>query len=88
MSVIEQNIKLTERVLELEADNAQLEVYLSDERDKVRGLEAELRKARMLIDGIIKTHREMGHDIIADGIISRSMEFGITLPTPIEKESE
>jgi hypothetical protein len=40
MSVIEQNIKLTERVLELEADNAQLTVYLDEARDKVRELEA------------------------------------------------
>jgi hypothetical protein len=46
MSGIIQNIKLKARILELEADNAQLEIYLKDERDKSRGLEAELEKHR------------------------------------------
>jgi hypothetical protein len=44
MTVIEQNIKLTARVRELQADIAQAEVYLTDERYKVRELEAELHK--------------------------------------------
>jgi hypothetical protein len=44
MSEKEQNIKLTARILELQADIAQAEVYLKDERDKVRELEAEIEK--------------------------------------------
>lgn len=53
-------------------------------KDRLMVTEAELRRARILIDGIIKTHREMGHDIIANGIVGRCKELGITLPP--EKE--
>jgi hypothetical protein len=38
---------------ELEADNAQLEIYLKDERDKSRELEAELVKAKTTINSLL-----------------------------------
>jgi Lar family restriction alleviation protein len=41
------------RIEELDADNAQLEIYLKDERDKSRGLEAMVVKAKTTINSLL-----------------------------------
>jgi predicted nucleic acid-binding Zn-ribbon protein len=88
--------KLDKAMVEIEAYNeietdlnttiSYLEMGVATWKTRAEELEAELNMARLLIKGIIETNKQMGYNIIADGLVIRCAELGITLPTDGEKE--